>query len=138
MSKRQRRRAQRQAMFNQLVNAGMDPGQAGNIANNPNLQAANNAFQQGLAVQQEANAQAAAQAAQQRMLEQQNRLFAELAKGPPKGPKSLKGSDYRPKFRAAGSKTDKARATSRGTYQFSNPLGMGGGGSRTGGMGGLA
>ena len=65
--------------------------------------------------------------------------MAAIAQGPPKANKALKSAEYQPKFKAAASKTEAKRATSRGTYQFSNPLGMGGAaGSRTGGMGGLA
>ena len=87
----------------------------------------------------QADAQYQANLAQQRMAEQQQRLMAQIAKGPPKANKALRSSDYQPKFRSAVSKTEAKRATSRGTYQFSNPLGMGGAaGSRTGGMGGLA
>lgn len=133
------RRAQRQSMYAQLVAVGMNPGQAGAIANNPNFQAAQNAYNHAYGVHSEAQAQQQAQLAQQRMQDQQNRLFAQLAKGPPKANKALKSQDYKPKFKAAGSKTESARAVSKGTYQFSNPLGMGGSaGSRTGGMGGLA
>jgi len=132
------KRAQRQSMFSQLVAVGMDPGQAGAIANNPNFRAAQNAYNHAYGVHSEAQAQQQAQLAQQRMQEQQNKLFAQLAKGPPKANKALKGQDYKPRFKAAGSKTESARAVSKGTYQFSNPLGMGGSGSRTGGMGGLA
>jgi hypothetical protein len=73
------------------------------------------------------------------MAAQQNALMAQIAKGPPKANKALRSAEYQPKFKGAASKTEAKRATSRGTYQFSNPLGMGGAaGSRTGGMGGLA
>lgn len=38
------RRANRQAMYTSLINAGYDPGTAGSIANNPNWDQANNQF----------------------------------------------------------------------------------------------
>tara|TARA_R100001163_G_C4977254_1_gene134807 strand:- start:251 stop:601 length:351 start_codon:yes stop_codon:yes gene_type:complete len=116
----------------------MDPGQAGGIANNPNFNAARNAFDHAQGVHSAYNAQQEARKAQERMMQQQSALMAQIAKGPPKPNRALKGRDYKPKFKAAGSKTESARAVSKGTYQFSNPLGMGGSGSRTGGMGGLA
>ena len=90
---------------------------------------------------QKAQADASYQAnlAQQRMAERQQQLMAQIAQGPPKANRALRGSDYKPKFRSSVSKTEAKRAVSKGTYQFSNPLGMGGAaGSRTGGMGGLA
>lgn len=130
--------SQRQAWFSQLVGLGMDPGQAGGIANNPNFQAARNAFEHAFGVHSAYNAQQEARKAQERMMQQQQALMAQIAKGPPKPNRALKGRDYSPKFKAAGSKTEGARAVAKGTYQFSNPLGMGGSGSRTGGMGGLA
>ena len=89
---------------------------------------------------QKAEADAAYQAnlARDRMTAQQNALMASIAKGPPRANKALKGAEYQPKFKAKASKTQAARAVSKGTYQFSNPLGMGGAASRTGGGGGLA
>ena len=132
------RRAQRDAWFSQLVGLGMDPGQAGGIANNPDFNAARNAFSHAEGVYAGHRAQEQARLAQQRMMQQQQALMSQIAKGPPKPNRALKGRDYSPKFKAAGSKTEGARAVSKGTYQFSNPLGMGGSGSRTGGMGGLA
>ena len=96
-------------------------------------------FQQAFGAQKAA-ADAAYQAnlAQQRMQQQQAALMAQIAKGPPKANRALRGADYKPKFRSSVSKTESKRAVSKGTYQFSNPLGMGGAASRTGGMGGLA
>ena len=132
------KRAQRDAWFNQLVGLGMDPGQAGGIANNPNFQAARNAFEHAFGVHSAYNAQQEARRAAERMQQQQSALMAQIAKGPPKPNRALKGQNYSPKFKAQGSKTQAARAVAKGTYQFSNPLGMGGSGSRTGGMGGLA
>ena len=86
-----------------------------------------------------ADAQYQANLAQQRMAERQQQLMAAIAQGPPKANRALRGADYQPKFRSSVSKTESKRAVSKGTYQFSNPLGMGGAaGSRTGGMGGLA
>jgi len=132
------RRAQRDAWFSQLVGLGMDPGQAGGIANNPNFNAARNAFDHAYGVHSAYNAEQEARRAAERMQQQQAALFAQIAKGPPKPNRALKGQNYSPKFKAQGSKTQAARGVAKGTYQFSNPLGMGGSGSRTGGMGGLA
>ena len=132
------KKAQRASWFSQLVAVGMDPGQAGNIANNPDFNAARNAFNHAYGVHSEYQAQQQARQAQERMRQQQQALFAQLAKGPPKPNRALKGRDYSPKFKAAGSRTEGARGVAKGTYQFSNPLGMGGSGSQTGGMGGLA
>ena len=87
----------------------------------------------------QADAQYQANLARDRMAAQQQALMAQIAKGPPKANRALRSADYQPKFRSAVSKTESKRAVSKGTYQFSNPLGMGGAaGSRTGGMGGLA
>ena len=129
-----------QNFYNQVIAMGGSDASARNVARASRPGRAFRNFQTAFSAQK-AQADAAYQAnlAQQRMAEQQNRLMAAIAKGPPKANKALRGSDYQPKFRSAVSKTEAKRATSRGTYQFSNPLGMGGAaGSRTGGMGGLA
>jgi hypothetical protein len=75
--------------------------------------------------------------AQENMMRQQNALMAAIAEGPPRASRRLRGGGYTPKFKSAGSVAERGRNVSRGTYQFSNPLGMGRGGSRTGGVGGL-
>ena len=113
---------------------------ANNVARASNPQKALTRFERDFAAQK-AQADAAYQAnlASQRMAERQQQLMAQIAQGPPKANRALRGSDYKPKFRSSVSKTESKRAVSKGTYQFSNPLGMGGAaGSRTGGMGGLA
>lgn len=130
--------AQRAAWHAELVGLGMSGGDAAAAVNNPNFDAARNAFEHARGVYTNYNAQQAALRAQERMQQQQMALMAAIAKGPPKPNRALKGQNYSPKFKAAGSKTQAARAVSKGTYQFSNPLGMGGSGSRTGGIGGLA
>ena len=127
-------------MYNTLVGLGMNPDEAGRIANQPDLKKANRQFQHAQAVYSQAQADYQANLANQRMAEAQQKLMAKIAQGPPRANKALRSSDYKPKFRSSISKVESKRATSRGTYQFSNPLGMGssGGGSRTGGIGGLA
>jgi hypothetical protein len=55
--------------------------------------------------------------AQQRMAEQQQQLMAQIAQGPPKANRALRGADYKPKFRSSVSKTESKRAVSKGTYQ---------------------
>ena len=129
----------RQDLYNQVIAMGGSDASARNVARASRPGRAFQNFQQAFSAQK-AQADAAYQAnlAQQRMAAQQQQLMAAIAKGPPKANKALKGSEYKPKFRAAASKSHAARAVSKGTYQFSNPLGMGGAGSRTGGMGGLA
>ena len=129
-----------QQFFNAVIAMGGDAASARNVARASRPGRAFRNFQSAFSAQK-AQADAAYQAnlAQQRMAEQQQQLMAQIAKGPPKANRALRGSDYKPKFRSSVSKAESKRATSRGTYQFSNPLGMGGAaGSRTGGMGGLA
>jgi len=127
--------------YNQAIAMGADPNSAANIAQAKNPQQAMKAFQEVLPSVQEQNASTLlAREAQENMMRRQNQLMAEIAKGPPLAPRSsrrLKGG-YTPKFRSAGSVAERGRNVARGTYQFSNPLGMGGGASRTGGVGGLA
>ena len=128
--------------YNQAIAMGADPNSAANIAQAKNPQQAMKAFQEVLPSVQEQNASTLqARQAQENMQRQQNELMAAIAKGPPLAPRSsrrLRGSGYSPKFRSAGSVAERGRDVSRGTYQFSTPLGMGRGGSRTGGLGGLA
>ena len=130
----------RQDLYNQVIAMGGSAASANNVARAGKPGRAFQNFVSAFSAQKaQADAQYQANLAQQRMAEQQQRLMAQIAKGPPKANKALRSSDYQPKFRSAVSKTEAKRATSRGTYQFSNPLGMGGAaGSRTGGMGGLA
>ena len=129
--------------YNQAIAMGADPNSAANIAQAKNPQQAMKKFQEVLPSVQAQNASTLqARQAQENMLRRQNELMAAIAKGPPMAPRSsrrLKGG-YTPKFKSAGSVAERGRNVARGTYQFSNPLGMGsaGGGSRTGGMGGLA
>ena len=128
-----------QGVYNTIIAEGGSAASANNAARASRPQRAlNNWRQQHGALKAQADAAYQANLARDRMAEQQNRLMAAIAQGPPKANKALKGSEYKPKFRAAASKSQAARAVSKGTYQFSNPLGMGGSGSRTGGMGGLA
>jgi hypothetical protein len=129
-----------QNVYNQIIAEGGSAASANNAAraSKPGRALANWRQAHG-ALKAQADADYAANLSSMRMAEQQNRLMAAIAKGPPKANKALRSAEYQPKFRAAASKTESKRATSRGTYQFSNPLGMGGAaGSRTGGMGGLA
>ena len=128
-----------QNFYNPVIAMGGSDASARNVARASRPGRAFQNFVQAFSAQK-AQADAAYQAnlASQRMAEQQSALMAQIAKGPPNANKALKGSEYQPKFRAKASKTLAARAVSKGTYQFSNPLGMGGSGSRTGGMGGLA
>ena len=129
-----------QNFYNQVIAMGGSDASARNVARASRPGRAFQNFQQAFGAQK-AQADAAYQAnlAQQRMAERQQQLMAAIAKGPPRANKALKGAEYQPKFKAAASKNEAKRATSRGTYQFSNPLGMGSAaGSRTGGMGGLA
>ena len=128
-----------QNYYNQVIAMGGSDASARNVARASRPARAFQNFVNAFGAQK-AQADAAYQAnlAQQRMAEQQAALMAQIAKGPPKANKALKGAEFKPKFRAAASKSQAARAVSKGTYQFSNPLGMGGAGSRTGGMGGLA
>ena len=129
----------RQDLYNQVIAMGGSAASANNVARAGKPGKAFQNFVSAFSAQKaQADAQYQANLAQQRMAEQQQRLMAQIAKGPPKANKALKGSEYQPKFRAAASKSQAARAVAKGTYQFSNPLGMGGAGSRTGGMGGLA
>lgn len=86
---------------------------------------------------QQADAKYQQYLSQQNMAAQQENLMKEIAKPPPRANKALRSATYQPKFKASGSKTESKRAVSKGTYQFSNPLGMGGMGSRTGGLGGI-
>lgn len=130
----------RQDLYNQVIAMGGSAASANNVARAGRPGRAMQNFMAAFGAQK-AQADAAYQAnlARDRMAAQQQQLMAQIAKGPPKANKALKGAEYQPKFKAAASKTESKRATSRGTYQFSNPLGMGGSaGSRTGGMGGLA
>ena len=128
--------------YNKAIAMGADPNSAANIAQAKNPQKAMKAFQQVLPSVQEQNASTLlAREAQENMMRRQSQLMAEIAKGPPLAPRSsrrLKGGGYTPKFRSAGSVAERGRNVARGTYQFSNPLGMSGGASRTGGVGGLA
>ncbi len=128
-----------QNFYNQVIAMGGSDASARNVARASRPGRAFQNFQQAFGAQKAA-ADAAYQAnlAQQRMQQQQQQLMAQIAKGPPKANRALRGADYKPKFRSSVSKAESKRATSRGTYQFSNPLGMGGSASRTGGMGGLA
>ena len=129
------------ATYNRAIAMGADPNSAANIARSKNPQKALRYFQEILPGVQGQNASTLeSRQAMERMTLRQNQLLAEIAKGPPLAPRSsrrLKGG-YTPKFRSAGSVAERGRNVSRGTYQFSNPLGMGGGASRTGGVGGLA
>ena len=128
-----------QNFYNQVIAMGGSDASARNVARASRPGRAFQNFQQAFGAQKAA-ADAAYQAnlAQQRMQQQQQQLMAQIAKGPPKANRALRGADYKPKFRSSVSKTESKRAVSKGTYQFSNPLGMGGAASRTGGMGGLA
>ncbi len=129
-----------QQFYNAVIAMGGSDASARNVARASRPGRAFRNFQQAFGAQK-AQADAAYQAnlAQQRMAEQQQQLMAQIAQGPPKANRALRGADYKPKFRSSVSKTESKRAVSKGTYQFSNPLGMGGAaGSRTGGMGGLA
>ena len=128
-----------QNFYNQVIAMGGSDASARNVARASRPGRAFQNFVNAFSAQK-AQADAAYQAnlASQRMAERQQQLMAAIAKGPPKANKALKGAEFKPKFRAAASKSQAARAVSKGTYQFSNPLGMGGSGSRTGGMGGLA
>lgn len=128
-----------QNYYNQVIAMGGSDASARNVARASRPGRAFQNFANAFSAQK-AQADAAYQAnlAQQRMAAQQAALMAQIAKGPPKANKALKGAEFKPKFRAAASKSQAARAVAKGTYQFSNPLGMGSGGSRTGGMGGLA
>lgn len=128
-----------QNFYNQVIAMGGSDASARNVARASRPGRAFQNFQQAFGAQKAA-ADAAYQAnlAQQRMQQQQAALMAQIAKGPPKANRALRGADYKPKFRSSVSKTESKRAVSKGTYQFSNPLGMGGAASRTGGMGGLA
>ena len=128
-----------QGVYNTIIAEGGSDASARNAARaNKPQRALNNWRQAHGALKAQADADYAANLARDRMAAQQQKLMAAIAKGPPKANKALKGSEYKPKFRAKASKTQAARAVSKGTYQFSNPLGMGSAGSRTGGMGGLA
>lgn len=130
----------KQNYYNHVIAMGGSAASANNVARASNPQKALTRFERDFAAQK-AQADAAYQAnlASQRMAERQQQLMAQIAQGPPKANRALRGSDYKPKFRSSVSKTESKRAVSKGTYQFSNPLGMGGAaGSRTGGMGGLA
>jgi len=129
-----------QNYYNQVIAMGGSDASARNVARASRPGRAFQNFANAFGAQK-AQADAAYQAnlARDRMAAQQAQLMAAIAKGPPRANKALKGAEFKPKFKAAASKTESKRATSRGTYQFSNPLGMGGAaGSRTGGMGGLA
>lgn len=129
-----------QNFYNQVIAMGGSDASARNVARAPRPGRAFQNFVSAFGAQK-AQADAAYQSnlASQRMAERQQQLMAQIAQGPPKANRALRGADYQPKFRSSVSKTESKRAVSKGTYQFSNPLGMGGSaGSRTGGMGGLA
>ena len=129
-----------QNFYNQVIAMGGSDASARNVARASRPGRALRRFTEAFSAQK-AQADAAYQAnlARDRMAERQQQLMAQIAKGPPKANRALRGADYKPKFRSSVSKTEAKRAVSKGTYQFSNPLGMGGAaGSRTGGMGGLA
>jgi len=129
-----------QNFYNQVIAMGGSDASARNVARASRPGRAFQNFVQAFSAQK-AQADAAYQAnlARDRMAAQQQQLMAQIAKGPPKANRALRSADYKPKFRSSVSKTESKRAVSKGTYQFSNPLGMGGtAGSRTGGMGGLA
>jgi len=130
-----------QQFFNAVIAMGGDAASARNVARASRPGRAFRNFQTAFSAQKaQADAEYQANLARDRMQAQQTQLMQQIAKGPPKANRALRGQDYKPKFRASTSKAEAGRAVSRGTYQFSNPLGMGsaGGGSRTGGMGGLA
>ena len=129
-----------QNFYNQVIAMGGSDASARNVARASRPGRAFQNFVQAFSAQK-AQADAAYQAnlARDRMAAQQQQLMAQIAQGPPKANRALRGCDYKPKFRSSVSNTESKRAVSKGTYQFSNPLGMGGAaGSRTGGMGGLA
>lgn len=130
----------KQNYYNHVIAMGGSAASANNVARASNPQRALSNFEREFSAQKaQADARYQANLARDRMAAQQNALMAQIAQGPPKANKALRSSDYKPKFRSAVSKTESKRAVSKGTYQFSNPLGMGGAaGSRTGGMGGLA
>jgi hypothetical protein len=124
--------------YNKAIAMGADPNSAANIAQARNPQAAQKAFSEQLpSVQAQNESTLIQRQAQENMMRQQNALMAAIAEGPPRASRRLRGGGYTPKFRSAGSVAERGRNVSRGTYQFSNPLGMGRGGSRTGGVGGL-
>ena len=129
-----------QNFYNQVIAMGGSDASARNVARASRPGRAFQNFVSAFSAQKaQADANYQANLAQQRMAEQQQRLMAQIAQGPPKANRALRGADYKPRFRSSVSKTEAKRAVSKGTYQFSNPLGMGGAaGSRTGGMGGLA
>lgn len=129
-----------QNFYNQVIAMGGSDASARNVARASRPGRAFQNFVSAFNAQKaQADAQYQANLAQQRMAERQQQLMAAIAQGPPKANRALRSSDYQPKFRSSISKTESKRAVSKGTYQFSNPLGMGGAaGSRTGGMGGLA
>jgi hypothetical protein len=130
----------RQDLYNQVIAMGGSAASANNVARASKPGRAMKNFMDAFGAQKaQADANYQANLAQQRMAERQQQLMAQIAQGPPKANRALRGADYQPKFRSSVSKTESKRAVSKGTYQFSNPLGMGGAaGSRTGGMGGLA
>jgi hypothetical protein len=130
----------KQNYYDHVIAMGGSAASANNVARASNPGRALAEFERAFGAQKaEADARYQSNLARDRMAAQQQQLMAAIAKGPPKANKALRSSEYQPKFKAAASKTESKRATSRGTYQFSNPLGMGGAaGSRTGGMGGLA
>jgi len=124
--------------YNQAIAMGADPNSAANIAQAKQPQKALKTFLPAMAAAQDQNASTLLQRqAQDNMMRQQTALMAAIAEGPPRASRALRGSGYTPKFRSAGSVAERGRNVSRGTYQFSNPLGMGRSGSRTGGLGGL-
>ena len=129
-----------QNFYNQVIAMGGSDASARNVARASRPGRAFQNFVQAFSAQKaQADASYQANLARDRMAAQQQQLMAQIAQGPPKANRALRGSDYKPKFRSSVSKTESKRAVSKGTYQFSNPLGMGGAaGSRTGGMGGLA
>ena len=129
----------RQDLYNQVIAMGGSAASANNVARAGRPGRAMQNFVQAFTAQKaQADAEYQANLARDRMAAQQQRLFLYISMGPPRANKALKGAEYQPKFKAKASKTQAARAVSKGTYQFSNPLGMGGSGSRTGGIGGLA
>lgn len=126
------KRAQRSAWYSSLVGLGMDAGAAGQVANNPNFNAARNAYNHAYGVYSAARQREQQQRMMADMQRRQNELLR-AASNVPKTSKALRGREYTPKFRASVSDRESKRAVSKGTYQFANPLAMGLG---SGGFGG--
>lgn len=132
-------RSQKQQLAHQMEIQGASAASIQNVLNASRPVKAYNNWQTAFNAQkQQADADYQAHLARENMVAQQTNLMKQIAKGPPKANKALRSSNYQPKFKASGSKTESKRAVSKGTYQFANPLGMGGMGSRTGGLGGIA